>query len=955
MLRHILLAVAVLCAASFCDAAESTGVDSWLRGSGRDLEMRLHGTIVDAEGRPAEDAKVTATVHSRAPLRQLDVPVEGNRFELWVPVNRPLLHAVIVRAAAGDSAAGVALRVQAVRNAAREGLTLTLRPPERHVEVRVSDEGSPVVGAHVAANFREMPPANYITDGSGVAMVPVYADDEVSSLGVWTDDHRVGGSWKGSDAGVSTIECELDRTRRVTLRAVDPSGAPVAGLAVRMSVSTPAPDYDFIGSFEHSMQTTDERGEAIFAWFPDWQSFNANTTVLSESWISSGRLEWSGDVATLKVQPEPRRERIAGRVKAAGDAAAGAAVAGNSFQHPIERRSDRRLTFCDADGTFWLDALPDSKYVSFVDDGLLVSDLVAWVPFSSESGAAKPLELTAVEGQKVTAVVTAGPDARPLPGVQLNFETNLVYSFADIGLRGGGIAQRIFRARTDEAGRATASVPVGKLEINALMPSWRESREIEVVPGETPTVVIHRPYDEPQTVRGQLELSGGVEAPLDAAMIFAGAVDGKSEETIEATTSADGGFEFKTTASQFGVYAQTADRRAAGVAFGRDAAEPLRVKLLPTIDYRGRLLDQVGNPIAGRAVRASIRVQGERREDSDQVGSFSMSKIQTLTDGEGRYTLERLPVEVEIQLLTSSSSAGDDLTVLDRVYLERGEDRPEVVSRLNEASETAELPAAAPLEERFARALRDCRLGGYHLLVVRSGPSAAAAKLDRKHLSPPAQAADIARYLQLTLDERFPAGSADGTFAESQNWPEVKADEVFLAAYDASGEELTRETFDAASKDADERCERFIAKNAPPQVDALKKWDEAFAEAAETGQRVWAVEGGRYCGPCFLLSRWIDEHRAVLERDYVFFKVDALLDASGKEIAMRIRQSGSGVPVHAIFDANQEMLADSQGPLGNIGMPSSFEGRRHLRRMLEATRRTLTDAELDAVVASLPN
>lgn len=52
----------------------------------------------------------------------------------------------------------------------------------------------------------------------------------------------------------------------------------------------------------------------------------------------------------------------------------------------------------------------------------------------------------------------------------------------------------------------------------------------------------------------------------------------------------------------------------------------------------------------------------------------------------------------------------------------------------------------------------------------------------------------------------------------------------------------------------------------------------------------------------------------------------------------------------------QKELVNSIGPLGNIGCPDgSFEGAKHLRRMLTASRQQLTDAEINSIILSLPN
>jgi hypothetical protein len=46
-------------------------------------------------------------------------------------------------------------------------------------------------------------------------------------------------------------------------------------------------------------------------------------------------------------------------------------------------------------------------------------------------------------------------------------------------------------------------------------------------------------------------------------------------------------------------------------------------------------------------------------------------------------------------------------------------------------------------------------------------------------------------------------------------------------------------------------------------------------------------------------------------------------------------------------------LIDSEGPLGNIGHPSGYEGRRHLKKMLGDTRRHLSLDEIERIVSTL--
>ena len=83
-------------------------------------------------------------------------------------------------------------------------------------------------------------------------------------------------------------------------------------------------------------------------------------------------------------------------------------------------------------------------------------------------------------------------------------------------------------------------------------------------------------------------------------------------------------------------------------------------------------------------------------------------------------------------------------------------------------------------------------------------------------------------------------------------------------------------------------------------------------------------------------------------------KIDDARDQNGSRVAQRLtRGKHFGIPFHAIFDQDEKMVIDSEGPLGNIGYPTSVEGKKQLRKMLLASRRNLTDAEIDQLVESL--
>ena len=187
-----------------------------------------------------------------------------------------------------------------------------------------------------------------------------------------------------------------------------------------------------------------------------------------------------------------------------------------------------------------------------------------------------------------------------------------------------------------------------------------------------------------------------------------------------------------------------------------------------------------------------------------------------------------------------------------------------------------------------------------------------------------------------------------------RNWLRPSDDRIFVCALDADDKELGRIVLNANNSLAVEQAAKFLAEHAPKQVNAENKWQEAFEEAKRTDRKVWARISQRYCGPCFSLARWLDDSKDLLAKDFVMLKIDDVRDENGSSVANRLTQGKKhGIPFHAIFDAHGEMLIDSEGPLGNIGHPSGYEGKKQLRKMLQASRRTLTDAEIEGLVDSL--
>jgi Thioredoxin-like len=186
-------------------------------------------------------------------------------------------------------------------------------------------------------------------------------------------------------------------------------------------------------------------------------------------------------------------------------------------------------------------------------------------------------------------------------------------------------------------------------------------------------------------------------------------------------------------------------------------------------------------------------------------------------------------------------------------------------------------------------------------------------------------------------------------------WPRPGPGEVVLVALDGERKAIaTRRIATKSIAAAVAAGSEFLKQYAPPTRNAPALLAEARDEARRSGRRVWVIRGGPRCGPCFRLARWIEDHHAALDRDYVIVK---LMDGIDEHVAEAIAglpiQDGDGIPWFAITEPDGTILAISRGPLGNIGFPTSLEDIRHFRQMLDRTVRKLTPGEVDRLIESL--
>ncbi|WP_428307367.1 thioredoxin family protein [Lacipirellula sp.] len=958
VLVTLLASCLALAVSATCKAADEPPAETWLRGADESLELRLHGEILDANGQPAQGANIAGTLVFSSGEKPIVAAVDGHRFEAWLPVNKRELHSVRLRAFNQGSTQVVyrTLMTFQLRQSAIDGVRMQLAPATQQVAVQVLADAKPVPRAWVRAELNDGHAIAARANDDGVATLLLLPGQPVTGLTAWNDDHRIGGyslvRAPKRDAHASSHVVELEKCRAQRIRIVDDQGQPVAGIPFTLRVATPIPDVNYVGVNDDFRLTSDAQGNAVCLAFPDWEKTYQYVELDSDAWHVPDNIGFEDGVLVIPVKRNAQRRSIRAQLTAHGTSPAGIDVHVQSFQGERKHNSDETSRFTNADGSYELQVLPDATYCAYSFDSRWTGAAIDWIPFDSKNEKVAPPELSIGAGETLTVMATAGTERKPLANLHVNVSQQHRYSWRENGETRTGISGPHYWLQTDDAGQAEIHVTPGTVTAGVFTEDWRTEETIEVAAGQPATLKLHRPVAGPRTIRGQLVRASEVDAPLAGLEVVVGAVDGNFNDVDRVAIDANGNFEIRSAAQQLGFFVRTPDGAAAAAAIVSDFDNPVALMLRPTLQYHGQLLGKNGEPLKNHAVRAIVNLAANERFNGIFIQSFEAARIETRTDDQGRFTLTGVPGEMRARLHADALDGDENGVSLEEFYLEPGESRPPSVNRL---APSAAAVTPDPLAVRYKKLLRDCRLNGYGLMVVAAADSPEVKEFVSRYLVDYQENKNAARFMQFNV----PANSNelsndDRRFMAEQGWSTPPAAGVWAIACSADGDELGRLNLASITANAAPQAQQFVNQYAPPAEDAQEKWRAAFELAKQTDRRVWARMGGRYCGPCHRLSRWIDEHQTAIEKDYVLLKIDDFQDAHGPEVAKRItRGKHHGVPFCAIFDADEQLLIDGAGPLGNIGYPTDYEGKRHLGKMLAKTKQRLTGAEIKALIESI--
>ncbi|SIO32579.1 hypothetical protein SAMN05444166_3800 [Singulisphaera sp. GP187] len=900
--------------------------------------VTVNGTVLMPDGAPAAGAIVKSVAErDEAAVARTDA---SGRFQLRGGFdNGGLLH---VRSEDGDHQTTLAVPSLAVRTAFAAPIELKLTPALTQI-VAVEAAGRPVAGAHVVAMGLGYKVYG-VTGRNGLARLQLPARGNLQELVAWHPESGVNGlqdTENGLPRGTTRLSLLPPRPHRV--RAVDPGGKPIAGLVLTISVKTENSNWILMGALPVGRVRTDADGTATLPWVPRERLEYVDIKVLGSDWkIDETDLTRIAEgITTIHARPE--RSVEGHLVMPEGASAEGILITGFGFGPANQGVSPSARA--RRDGTFTLRVPSDHAFVLGVSDLKWASDPWSGVIVGRDGWEPSEITLNVYPATPLTVRVTRGPRRDPVADawVHLTSRGKVTWTDAQGKKRTGDSGARAWMT-TDAEGLVRAGVGRGEQQLRLSSGRWSEEREVKVTSGEPAEVEFHRPWQGERLVKFRLMRDGARYEPSPTLVARAWTPQSPYLPLqFDPRARPDGTFEVAFDAGSLSLYFLDRAKQRGGFArIGLEDA-PVDVIMETTASYGGTLLDEQGQPLADRTLKLVVKTSPYEAVAPQR------------TDKAGRFRFAVVPAGVPLELTIRNEGDGAKYFLFDRDRLFRPDEVREN-DRVTPHRRDAPSPIAhppIPLAERVEKLCRDAGPSGMHALVLLQGDDSQDVVTLADRLLGEDRVKAVYSYLTLRLD----AGrlKAEAAVVADRGWPRPGPGEVVLVALNGDQATIAASRVAAGERDAAFGFGKdFLERHRPPVRNARALLAEARTAAKESGRRVWVVQGGPRCGPCFRLARWMADHHTTLEKDYVIVKLMEGVDDHVEEVIAKFPvKPGDGVPWFAITEPDGSLLATSESPLGNIGFPDSVEGVRHLRQMLDRSTRKLTSDELDSLMKSL--
>ena len=873
---------------------------------------------------------------------------------------------------------------------------LVLRPA-REIQVRVNSKQDIVFSGVIFANVngQQCFPVGS-TDQSGKALVHIPHD--VSLDAIWTNG---GGLSKLNEGGFDyvlfrhpnepaddskrlasdfdgPVSLTLGGVRTLQVTVIDDRDQPVPGVALIPSRFQLPKKGQWLWLQGAIQQTTDERGVARFdvpadqvgeiPFYARATDEKLNRVLRMQEW-KFNPLEDQSNV-TFRIAPPVT---LRGTVKFADgrpcpDAAV--TVIGSGYEHTHSRGD----TKCAADGTFETQVKGDMYYLILARKDKFASPRVMQVVHTGRPVA--PISLVMQPATRIHGTVTTGPDKQPQGGKLVMLGQYDDYSYNKVpaqdrlpepkGTRTSPYPQEYRSMMTDAQGRFEFFAGPGLFVVNG--PSGIGNPQFKLNGQAEHQVNLNSTQPLQVDAVGLIVYANNPGVGVPKANVYAAS---KTEMAggFTAVTTETG--EFKTTRvpTPVLVRAWTTDGRLAAIAEMSETAYSIRIPLKPTTAARGRLVDgTTGRPLAECDIEFGVQIKYPSNRWTHAFGGALK------TDAQGVFTLPGLATgwKYTIRIVTEKNQRGEAFT-----WKEISTVQADAPGNL-ELGDLKFAPPRKPItpEDRISSAmsidpaplaklepkLRDAKVMEQRVLVI---AMARTAPVGRQLLDIHFGAVkdtdkiyeEMQNYSLLIVDTAVgPARGAAQSLFERLKLALPADGETLFAILDDNGQVLTRAAGSDVATDgklSSAKLSAFLKKHVLPFPDAEKLLAQALLQAKREDKRIFLRHTGAGCYPCVQLSHYLERHRELLSRDYVIVKIDDRY-AHGEAVIKRFRtQEDRGIPWSVILDSDGKLLTNSTGPEGNIGFPVTPDEISQFRKMLQASARRLTAADLESLLKPL--
>jgi hypothetical protein len=932
--------------------------------SSSDGLLTITGRVLLPDGSPAANVSVTAFDDDRERGTTVRTNAEG-RFQLKNAFDTNYA----IHAHTPDWRLQATL---AVGWALEQQVEMKLSPAHDQ-RVLVKSGGKPVAGSRVVATAARGP--SFLVketsgpDGLATLWLPATEDLQIDAWHPQLGVARARFVGKNrNDPPAEIVELAFLPPKPHTIRVVDQERKPVGNLRISIQGGARPNKSSSTKSVAEAAVQTDSRGEVTVPWIPADVEY-VNLGRLDRYWkVDDANTSYDEDhgVSTVQIR---RLHRVTGRlVMPPGANPEGILITGVGYG--ISALPHRRYARARRDGTFTFFAASDHGYWLGISDPKWVGDYWTGVVLTNDTAEPAKITLDAHAAIPLTVHATRGPKAEPWPGLFINATRSLDYkwtdSHGDTQQMNGGV---VTRRTTDAKGMASFGVGRGQYQLEFWWDDSRSSQTVNITSHQPVSITFQQPASTTayrsqfasRDVAGRMTERNKPRPPTPTTTLRAFSL-GAGLHPAKVKMLPDG--RFTVAAETAHVHIFGTDPKMGLNAFRylapAESTSDVALDFVPSAIYGGEVVDEKGKPVVG----CSVRLVPEE-PDGRYSMAFDFVLAEMKVDARGRFKFEQAPANVPLRALIMGLPkkvapngwlVGDFKFQLSPGEVRGGELIEVDLGRSRSAAPTSKIAPKKSAADRLTRLIRDARLSGTRVLVVAKGDSSAALHNVWGKLLDEGELKELLRYLPLLVSSEELQAEAD-LFTRLKLQP-PKAGEILLDVLDGEGRQagtLLLPVRDASSAvNTVKQGVEFLKQHASARRDAHKLLSAAQEEARETGRRVWIIEGETRCGPCFRLARWLDDHHALLERDYVFVKLLVGCDDNAQDVVERLKgRKGGGIPWYVITDPNGNVLAASDGPSGNIGFPSTQRDKDHFRQMLRRTAQKLTDADVERLIQSL--